>query len=154
MSARQTLGSRTQDAEGDSAVGVLAAGEGEPRTYPNRLPTDWWRRNRHYLLYMVRELSAVPIAIWMLWFLVEIARARGGAGAYHPHLSLAFAVFSLVCLVFAVWHSVTFLRLSGLIVRIPLGQRTLPASVIVVGSFGLFAVATVVVGGLLILGGR
>jgi fumarate reductase subunit C len=130
--------------EGDSAV----------RTHPNRLPTDWWRRNRHYLLYMVRELSAVPIAIWMLWFLVEIARARGGAGAYHPHLSLAFVVFSLVCLVFALWHSVTFLRFSGLVMRIPLGQRTLPASAIVVGSYGLFLLATLVVGGLLILGGR
>jgi fumarate reductase subunit C len=90
----------------------------------------------------------------MLWFLVEIGRAHGGPGAYHPHLSLAFVIFSLVCLAFALWHSVTFLRLSGLIVRIPLGQRTLPASAIVVGSFGLFLLATVVVGGLLILGGR
>jgi fumarate reductase subunit C len=140
--------------ERDATPGVDAGGDRAARTHPNRLPADWWRRNRHYFLYMVRELSAVPIAIWMLWFLVEIGRARGGPGAYHPHLSLAFVIFSLVCLAFALWHSVTFLRLSGLIVRIPLGQRTLPASAIVVGSFGLFLLATVVVGGLLILGGR
>jgi fumarate reductase subunit C len=122
--------------------------------YPNRLPTDWWRRNRRYLMYMVREFTAVPIAIWMVWFLIEIARARGGAAAYRPHQSPAFVVFSVVCLGFALWHSFTFLRLSGLIVRIPLGQRTVPAAVIVGGSFALLVLATAVVGGLLILGGR
>jgi fumarate reductase subunit C len=127
---------------------------GGSRAFPNRLPTDWWRRNRRYLMYLVREFTAVPIAIWMVWFLIEIARVRGGPAGYRPHQSLAFVVFSVVCLVFALWHSFTFLRLSGLIVRIPLGQRTVPAGVIVGGSFALLVLATAVVGGLLILGGR
>jgi fumarate reductase subunit C len=103
---------------------------------------------------MIREFTSVPIAIWMVWFLVEIARARGGPAGYHPGQSPAFVIFSAVCLVFAVWHSFTFLRLSGLIVRIPLGQRTVPAGAIVGGSFALLILATVVVGGLLIVGGR
>jgi fumarate reductase subunit C len=129
----------------------VAAGS---RSYPNRLPTDWWRRKPSYFLYMLREFTAVPIAIWMVWFLVEIASAKGGPAAYQPQKSPAFVVFSFVCLVFALWHSFTFLRLSGLIVRIPMGQRTVPAPVIVGASFGLLALATVVVGGLLILGGQ
>jgi fumarate reductase subunit C len=124
------------------------------RAYPNQLPTNWWRRNRRYLLYMVREFTAVPIAVWMIWFLFEIASVRGGAAGYRPPGGVAFVAFSAVCLVFALWHSFTFLRLSGLIVRIPLGQRTVPATVIVVGSFALLFVASVVVGGLLIWGGR
>jgi len=124
------------------------------RAHPNRLPADWWRRNPRYLMYIVREFTAVPIAIWMVWFLIEIARMRGGATGYRPHQSLAFVIFSVVCLAFALWHSFTFLRLSGLIVRIPLGQRTVPAGVIVGGSFALLVLATVVVGGLLTLGGR
>jgi fumarate reductase subunit C len=136
--------------EGAQTHGRAAAS----RAHPNRLPADWWRRNRRYLLYVVREFTAVPIAIWMVWFLVEIARARGGAAGYRPHQGPAFVIFSAVCLAFALWHSFTFLRLSGLIVRIPLGQRTVPAGVIVGGSFALLALATVVVGGLLILGGR
>lgn len=137
-----------------SAPEAVPARVAGPRGYPNRLPTDWWRRNRRYLLYMVRELTAVPIAIWLVWFLVEIARARGGASGYQANAGPGFAVFSLICLVFALWHSYTFLRLSGLIVRIPLGERTVPAPVIVGGSFALMGLATVVVGGLIILGGR
>jgi fumarate reductase subunit C len=124
------------------------------RAYPNQLPASWWRRNRRYFLYLIREFTAVPIAIWMLWFLVEIARARGGAAGYQAPGGPAFVALSAVCLVFALWHSFTFLRLSGLIVRIPLGQRTVPAPVIVAGSFALLFVASVVVGGLLIWGGR
>jgi succinate dehydrogenase subunit C len=124
------------------------------RAYPNQLPTNWWRRNRRYLLYMVREFTAVPIAVWMIWFLVEIASARGGAAGYKAPGGVAFVAFSAVCLLFALWHSFTFLRLSGLIVRIPLGQRTVPAPVIVGGSFALLVVASVVVGGLLMWGGR
>jgi fumarate reductase subunit C len=138
------------DRERAEARGQLGAS----RAFPNRLPTDWWRRNRRYLMYLVREFTAVPIAIWMVWFLIEIARVRGGPAGYRPHQSPAFVVFSVVCLAFALWHSFTFLRLSGLIVRIPLGERTVPAGVIVGGSFTLLFLATAVIGGLLILGGR
>jgi fumarate reductase subunit C len=125
-----------------------------PRAYPNRLPADWWRRNRRYLLYLIRELTAVPIALWMIWFLFEIAKARGGAGVYTGERSPVFVVLSAVCLVFALWHSYTFLRLSGLIVRIPLGQGTVSPRIIVGGSFALLFLATVVIGGLLVLGGK
>ena len=154
MSARETLG-RRETGLGEDAASVASSGGREAApAHPNRLPTDWWRRNPRYVLYMIREFTAVPIAIWMVWFLIEIGRARGGSAGYRPHQSLAFVIFSVVCLVFAVWHSFTFLRLSGLIVRIPLGQRTVPAGVIVGGSFALLVLATAVVGGLLILGGR
>src|SRR5205807_2057368 len=77
---------------------------GGSRAFPNRLPTDWWRRNRRYLMYIVREFTAVPIAIWMVWFLIEIARVRGGPAGYRPHQSPAFVVFSVVCFAFALWH--------------------------------------------------
>lgn len=137
-----------------SRVGVSDAAPPGSRAYPNQLPTNWWRSNRRYLLYMVREFTAVPIAIWMIWFLVGIARARSGAAGYQAPGGVAFVAFSAVCLVFALWHSFTFLRLSGLIVRIPLRQRTVPAPVIVGFSFALLFVASVVVGGLLIWGGR
>ena len=124
------------------------------RTYSPPFSAGWWTGNRRLVLYMLREFTAIPVAIWMLWFLVEIARARGGAASYRPNGGPVFVAFSVVCLALALWHSVTFLRLSGLIVRLPLGQRTVPASVIVGGSFALMLVATVVVGALLILGGR
>lgn len=139
------------------AAAEASPGSGQPGAAPGYQPpfsAGWWTRNPRYVLYMLRELTAVPVAAWMVWFLVEIARARGGAAGYRPNGGPVFVVFSLVCLVFALWHSVTFLRLSGLIVRIPMGERTVPARGIVAGSFALMLVATVVIGGVLIAAGR
>ena|SRR5438874_13425478 len=120
------------------------------RTYRPALGLGWWARHRHYLLYMVREFTPIPFGIWLLWFLVEIARLRNGPNGYYPHLSTAFVVFSAVVLFFAVWHSVTFLSLSGLIVRLPLGERVLTGRPITALFFFGWLVVSVVVGFLLV----
>jgi len=89
----------------------------------------------------------------MLWFLVEISRLHDGAAGYRSHLSIPFVVFSLVCLAFALWHSYTFLSFSGLIMRIPIGDRLLPAGAIRGGAYALFVLVTILISALLVLGG-
>jgi succinate dehydrogenase subunit C len=133
--------------------GLVAAPPSRPlKAYQFRQPFNWWTRRRGYVLYMVRELSALPVAIWWLLFLVEVSRLRDGSNGYHP-LEAWFVAVSVVCLVAAVWHSYTFLNLAGLIMRIPLGDRTVPARAIVGAAFSGFVVVTAVVAALLIWGG-
>ena len=121
-----------------------------PKEYRWRMPADWWTRNRRYFWYVVREFTALPLAIWLLWLLVEIRRAHHGAAEYYPPRSTAFIVFSAVVLLFALYHSVTFLSLSGLIIRIKLFDRTVPSRAVSMAMFGLWALASVVVGFVLI----
>jgi fumarate reductase subunit C len=132
--------------------GQAPAHEGS-RTYAPRLGGTWFLRSGGYIRYVLREFSAVPIAIWMLWFLVEIARLKDGPKGYHPHMSPAFVVFSVVCLAFALWHSYTFLSFSGLIMRIPIGDRFVPGQVVRMGAYALFAAVTVLISAVLIWGG-
>ena len=103
---------------------------------------------------MAREFTAVPIAIWWFWFLIEIARVKAGPNGYHPHMSTGFVVFSCVCLLFALFHSYTFLSLAGLILRIPFGLRTVPARLISSLAFGAFFVASAIIAALLAYFGR
>ena len=103
---------------------------------------------------MAREFTAVPIALWWLWFLIEIARIKGGPNGYHPHMSTAFVVFSVVCLLFALFHSYTFLSLAGLILRIPVGLRTVPPRLISALAFTAFFVASGIIAALLVYFGR
>jgi fumarate reductase subunit C len=124
-----------------------------PRAHPYRQPATWWLRRRGYLLYVIRELTAVPVAIWMALFLVEVWRLRDGPAGYRPFTSPLFVAFSVLALVAALWHSVTFLNLAGLIMRIPLRDRSVPARAIVGGAFAAFAVATAVVAAALVWGG-
>lgn len=137
----------------DSASTAAPSPSKPAAAYPFKQPITWWTRRRGYLLYMLREFTTVGIAVWMTLFVVEIARLRAGSGGYEPFGGPLFIAISLVCLALAVWHSYTFLSLSGLIMRIPLGERTVPAQVIKGAAFAGFAVTTAVITALLIWGG-
>jgi fumarate reductase subunit C len=110
----------------------------------------WWTRNRHYFLYTVREFTALPLALWLLWFLVEIKRAGDGPARYAPHQSIGFVIFSVVCLGFALYHAVTFLGLSGLIIRVKVLDHSIPPRLITAAMFGIWALASVVIAAVLI----
>jgi fumarate reductase subunit C len=120
------------------------------RTYGWVMPSGWWTHRGHYFWYTVREFTALPLAVWLLWFLVEIKQAGGGAAGYSPHGSTAFVVFSVVCFLFALYHSVTFLSLAGVIIHLKVMDRPVPSRLIVASQFGLWLVASILIGAVLI----
>ena len=133
-------------ASAEAAASTAAA----PRTYKPELPRGWWLRRRHYFLYIVREFTSLPLALWLLWLLVEIQRASNGPTGYFPHSSAGFIAFSVVCLPFALYHSYTFLSLAGVIINLKLMARPVPSRVIVAAMFGLWLVASILVAAVLI----
>jgi len=133
---------------------LVTADAAEAKTYRRPYSGAWWLRKSRTFAYMAREFTAVPIAAWWLWFLIEIARVKSGPHGYQPHMSTAFVVFSCVCLLFALFHAYTFLSLAGLILRIPLGMKTVPPRLISTLAFGGFFVASAIIAGLLVFFGR
>ena len=121
-----------------------------PREYGWRMPANWFTRNRRYFLYVVREFTALPLALWLLWLLVEIKRAGDGPARYAPHGSTVFVVFSVIVLLFALYHSITFLSLSGLIIRVKILDRPVPSRLITLAMFGLWGGASAVIAFVLI----
>jgi fumarate reductase subunit C len=103
----------------------------------------WWTRKRHYFLYVVREFTSAPLAVWLLWLLFDISQKS----LVQPR---AFAIFSVVCLPFALYHSFTFLSLAGSIIHLKVFDRPVSSRAIVASQFALWAGATVVIGLLLI----
>ena len=118
------------------------------------MPRGWWTRRPHYFWYIVREFTSLPLALWLLWLLVEIRRAQDGPTGYHPHSSLGFVIFSVIVLLFALYHSVTFLSLAGAILHFNVADRPIPSQLIVLSQFGAWAAASAVVGFVLIYFGR
>ena len=124
------------------------------RSYGWSMPAGWWMRKRHYFFYVVREFTALPLAIWLLWLLIEIKRAGEGPAGYVPQGSTGFVIFSVVCLFFALYHSITFLSLAGVIIHLKVLDRPVPSKAIVLTMFGLWALASIVIGAVLIGLGR
>jgi fumarate reductase subunit C len=118
------------------------------------MPAGWWLRKRHYFMYVVREFTAVPMALWLLWLLFDIKSAGAGHAGFQPPRSTPFVVLSAVCLVFAMYHSYTFLKLAGVIIHLKVFDKPVPPRLIVLTMFGLWAVASIVIGAALIGLGR
>jgi fumarate reductase subunit C len=129
---------------------VTTEAQAAPREYGWRMPANWWTRKRHYVLYVVREFTALPMALWLIWLLYEIKRAGTGAANYYPPRSAAFVAFSVVVLLFSLYHSYTFLKLAGVIIRIKVLDRSVPSQLIVLAMFGAWAAASAVVAFVLI----
>jgi fumarate reductase subunit C len=118
------------------------------------MPATWWARKGHYFWYVVREFTALPLAVWLLLLLGEIKRAGGGAALYYPHSSTLFIVFSVIAFLAAMYHSITFLSLAGVIIHMNVVDRQLPPWPIVWLMFILWAIASYVVLYFLITLGR
>ncbi len=120
------------------------------RVYRRGMRRGWWLRRANYFWYTVREFTALPMALWLLWFLVEIQRASSGPKGYFPHSSTGFVVFSVVCLLFALYHSFTFLRLAGTILHLKVLDKPVASALIVASQFGIWLVGSIVIGAVLI----
>ena len=76
-------------------------------------PMDgWWRRNPFFMRYMVREASAVFLAVYAVILLVGVFRLSQGAGAYDAWLGamtnpLAI-IFHWVALLAVAYHAYTW----------------------------------------------
>ena len=124
------------------------------RVYRKTMPATWWTRKGHYFWYVVREFTALPLAVWLLLLLGEIKSAGGGAALYHPHSSTLFIVFSVIAFLAAMYHSITFLSLAGVIIHMNVVDRQLPPWPIVWLMFILWAIASYVILYFLITLGR
>jgi len=114
------------------------------------MPRGWWLRQRHYFLYIVREFTALPLALWLLWLLFEIHRAANGPKGFYASSSPVFIAFCVIVLGFALYHSYTFLSLAGVIMNFKLMGKPIPSRAIVIAMFAAWFVASVVIAAVLI----
>jgi fumarate reductase subunit C len=129
---------------------AATSGGAATREYQPQMSRGWWLRQRHYFLYIVREFTALPMALWLLWLLFEIQRASRGPASFYATSSAVFIVFSVIVLGFALYHSYTFLSLAGVIINIKLLGKPIPSRLIVLSQFGLWFVASIVIAAVLI----
>jgi fumarate reductase subunit C len=115
---------------------------------PSR-PSTWWLRNLKYFLFMMRELSSVFIAAFLLVYLYGFFLLSKGATVHEAfQVSLrspAVIVFYAVSLVFALYHTITWFGVMGRIQVVRLGKLKVPPALVTAGAFaGWIAVSAVI----------
>jgi fumarate reductase subunit C len=113
------------------------------------MQADWWMSGRYrspsrqgrsaYLFFMLRELTSVVLAAFLLFYLVQLARVSAGQVAYDAFLdslrSPGMLFFHLVALAAAIYHAITWLQLTGVVMVVPFGGRPMPPSQLVLVGF-------------------
>ena len=117
--------------------------ESEPeylhKVYHRPMPATWWLRNRKYFLFMMRELSSVFVALFVLLYFYEFSLLSKGQVVYEAFQkslrSGGFIAFYIVALLFAVYHSCTWFNLTSKIQVVRLGRWTAPRALVTAGAF-------------------
>ncbi len=113
------------------------------------MPLLWWLRSRAYVLFMVRELTSVLIAAYLVVFLIFLQRIAAGPSSYESFLRWlaqpAVLAFHLVALAAALYHSVTWLQLTPMTIVIRIRGRRVPAATIVAANFAVWGALSVLI---------
>jgi fumarate reductase subunit C len=104
--------------------------EFHPRWYRTHISTFWWLGRWHYLKFIIRELSSVFVAIFVVLTLFQIAALSRGAAHYanfeRALRSPLMIAINFVALVFVIFHAVTWFNLAPKAIPVRLRGKRLP----------------------------
>ena len=116
------------------------------RLYRPRVSTWWWTRKRSYFVFVMRELSSLFVAWFVVYLLMFIAAVGGGAEKYDAFLDRAssplFLVVNAVALAFLVLHTITWFALTPKAMVLRLGGRRVPGAAILAAQYAGLAVVS------------
>lgn len=119
------------------------------KIYIPRIPATWWLRNRRYFLFMMRELSSLFIAIFLILCLIQIAMVARGREAYESLIQTLYSPrlvgLYLVILVFALLHSITWFNLTSQILILRISGRIVPPMFVKVGGFAAWIIISIMI---------
>ncbi len=113
--------------------------------YP-KMRLTWWLGRPSYIRFMIREVTSVFIAIFLVVLLIQIDHIARGPEAYAADMaklrSPGWIVFHVVALAFALYHTVTWFKLTGVVQVVRLGDRQVPPGLVVAGTFVAWGVVS------------
>ncbi len=113
--------------------------QSEDLLYRPHMSTWWWLQRKNYFLFMVREVSAVFVGLFALICLVGVYRLSQGEETYQLYLDAlqtpsAQALF-VVILLFSIFHTVTWIHLTPMIMVVRLGAKTVPPVLVLIANY-------------------
>ncbi len=113
-----------------------------PGLYYPKMRTTWWLSRPGYVRFMIREATSVFIAIFLIEFLMLVRSIAQGPQAYASMMAW---------LVFALYHTVTWFMLTGVVQVVRLGDHQVPPALIVAGAFAAWVVVSLIIFYLIVL---
>ena len=101
-----------------------------PKWHRTRVSTLWWSRKWSYLKFMLRELSSVFVAFYVVILLLQLHALRGGPEAYLEFQQWLedplMVILNGIGFLFVLFHTVTWFNLAPKAMVVRLRGRRLP----------------------------
>lgn len=123
--------------------------EFHPRWYRPHVSVYWWLGQWQYLRFILRELSSVFVAAFVVVTLFQLRALRGGPEAYarfqHWLKTPAAIVLNTISFFFVLFHAITWFNLAPAAMAIRVRGKRLPDILIAAPNYALWLVLSVAV---------
>jgi fumarate reductase subunit C len=117
-----------------------------PRWFRKRVSTYWWFEQWAYSKFVLRELSSIFVAGFIVIVLLWIRAVSRGPDAYEAFLNCMknplVLILSLIGIIFVVLHSVTWFGLTPRAMAVRVAGKRLPEFLIIAVNYVAWIVAS------------
>ena len=119
------------------------------KPYIRPMPALWFLKRSPYFLFMLRELTSVFVAGYVVIFLVMIRRINEGQAAYESFMasmkSPLAIMFHVVALAFALFHTITWFHLTPKAMAVRIGEERVKPMMLIAPNYVAWAVVSAIV---------
>lgn len=126
-----------------------AYSEYHPRWFRPRVSTYWWLKRWSYLAFILRELSSVFVAWFVVYLLLLVRAVSTGASSYREFLAWSarpvILLVNIVGLGFVIFHAITWFNLAPQALVVHMRGKRVPGALIAASNYLAWAVASALV---------
>jgi fumarate reductase subunit C len=119
------------------------------RAYRQPVSRYWWAKRRSYLLFMLREISCVFVAWFVVYLLLLVHAIGAGRDSYARLLDFSASplvvAMNVVTLIFVLLHAVTWFALAPRAIVVHIRGRRVPPGAVLAGHYAAWLVISAIV---------
>lgn len=120
--------------------------EYHPRWLRPRISTYWWLGNWPYVKFILRELSSIFVAWFVIYLLMLIHAVSRGEDGYESFLDFSaqpiVLTVNVVTFFFIVFHALTWFAVAPQAIVAHLGKKRVPPTLIAASHYGAWVVVS------------
>lgn len=111
--------------------------------------STWWLKQPRYIRYMGREVTSLFLCAYSILIIVGLVRLTQGEAAYNEYLAALYStpgqVFSLLTLVFAIYHTYTWFQVTPKAMPLRRAGKLIAGNIIVGAHWFGFLIASAII---------
>jgi fumarate reductase subunit C len=123
--------------------------EHHPKWLRQRLSTYWWLGKWPYVKFILREISSVFVAWFVVYLLLLVRAVAQGEAAYRAFIEFSCApamlVINGISFLFITFHAITWFAVAPQAIVAHMGTKKVPPILIAGGHYGAWIVVSAVI---------